>query len=307
MTKKTLMKMAIVAIAITAGIMISAKSKSVSKQVEPQAVTDTCGCYTTPPATTCVDSIKIIEWQGCSVDAVTIYEDNVDNNSEKSQYLALGTYDGSQRRIMLRIPAFDGIVDSFCINPKLGRIAQFDSVRLTLYVAKAECVDYTDTGYIFRLGIITDTTWAVDCTTSSDLTACETLYTGAPTTPSDTAATWRNYGKAFTPGTPRNWPLPIGYDHVEFICHRPQPDNPDMKTTISNWIHGTLPNGGWMIYLDSTQIRKENYALIFYSSKYSVESLRPKLTMYFTKGENRDDDPGPYSTTTFVYAPNKKD
>jgi hypothetical protein len=300
--------MAATVVAAMAAGFILIPAQCVSKaSAAPEAVTDTCGCFKVPAAATCNDSIKIIEWQSKDsvkdcVKAATIYEDYCDNTSGASEYMAVGTVGGKERRIMLQFN-FGEIIDSFCINPNLGRIAQFDSVRVTLYVDQ-ECGQYLETGFIFRLGTI-NTNWSMDTTVGSDLDACATLKTGVETK-GDTVATWCHSAKQFTPGTPRNWPLSAGYESVDFICHRPQPDNPPMKTTISGWITDSKSNHGWMITLDSSQIQPEkDYALVFYSSQYMRDpNLRPKLTMYFTKGENREDTPiDSCSRTYFVPAP----
>jgi hypothetical protein len=272
--------------------------------VAPQATTDTCNCYKATPAPPCNDSIKVIEWQGGTcVKTVTIYEDSVNNSSGASEFLALGTVNGYERRILLEVD-LSGVRDSICRNPNLGKVAQFDSVRVTLYVVDtASCGQYRETGFIFRLGTITDANWEVDGNGSS-LDACATLYSGVVAT-EDNAATWKRDNNAFVAGTPRNWPLSPGYDSVEFVCHRPMPDNPPMKDTIREWISGSSANYGWMIALDPALVEtKQDYALVFYSSTYSEVDLRPKLTMYFTKGENRPDDPkGDCVKTYFIPAP----
>jgi hypothetical protein len=290
--------MAATVVAAMAAGFVLIPAQCVSKaSAAPEAVTDTCGCFKKPVAATCNDSIKIIEWQGGCVKAATIYEDYCDNTSGASEYMAVGTVGGKERRIMLKFD-LTGVVDSFCINPNLGRIAQFDSVRVTLYVSP-DCGQDHETGFIFRLGTI-NTDWDTDMTVGGDLDACKTLYTGVETK-GDDMATWRNFAKQFTPGTPRNWPLSAGYRSVDFICHRPQPDNPPMKTTISGWITNPNNNNGWMIALDSSQIQPgKDYALVFYSSSYKGNlNLRPKLTMYFTKGEDRKDTPDTTCSRTY--------
>jgi hypothetical protein len=301
--KKNKFSRRIVAVAAIAAMMagiVWVSAKSVSRpDVAPQAASDTCNCYKATPAPPCNDSIKVIEWRDTScVNAVTIYQDFPNNNSGAGEFLALGTVDEEERRILLRVNLI-GIVDSICRNPNLGRVAQFDSVHLTLYPVH-DIGQYPDTGFIFRLGTIT-APWSMG-TGGGSLNPATTLASGASASPG--SATWANSASQFVAGTPRNWPLSVGYDSVEFICHRPMPENPPMKDTIRSWISAPSTNYGWMVALDpALVISKQDYALVFYSSTCSRPELRPKLTLYFTRGENRDDKPADCARIYFIPAP----
>ena len=287
--------------------------------VESRAVAadDTCNCKKNPQQSGDIgcDSIKVITFQGgpgC-VFATTIYEDCELNSSGISDYLALGFWNGKERRLLLRFN-LNYIVDSECINPPLALVAQFDSVRVTLYTASCEyvdsCEDKTRQFFIGRL----QRDWTAG-TNGKDLSACQTLDCGDPA--SDGSASWYypwtkpggDYIFSTDANVPRNVPLSQTspgsscIDSVMFVCHRPSPYNRYMKQTIKEWISAPYTNFGWVIMPDSSQRASHpNSALVFHSPSASVSALRPKLTMYFTAGVDRG-DVTPCGTTSYIKLP----
>jgi hypothetical protein len=277
--------------------------------VESRAVAadDTCSCKKIPPQPGDIgcDSIKVITFQGgpgC-VDATTIYEDCELNSSGTSDYLALGFWNGRERRILLRFN-LDYIVDSTCINPPLALVAQFDSVRFTLYTTDScvdvdTCRDKTRQFFVGRL----QQEWNVGAN-GKYLSACQTLDCGdqASTGSVNWCDPWKQCGGDYIFSTdanvPRNVPLSqtspgdACIDSVMFVCHRPSPYNRYIKQTIKEWISDPDSNFGWVIMPDSSQRASHpNSALLFHSPSAKNSALRPKLTMYFTAGVDRDDDP----------------
>lgn len=289
--------------------------------VESRAVAadDTCNCKKNPQQSGDIgcDSIKVITFQGgpdC-VKATTIYDSLcAKNSSGASKFLALGFWDGTERRILLRFD-LDGIVDSECINPPLALVAQFDSVRVTLYTASDckdvdTCNDKTRQFFIGRL----QRDWTAG-TNGKDLSACQTLNCGDPA--SDGSASWYypwtkpggDYIFSADANVPRNVPLSQTspgsscIDSVMFVCHRPSPYNRYMKQTIKEWISDPDSNFGWVIMPDSSQrVSHDSSALVFHSPSADDPALRPKLTMYFTAGVDRG-DVTPCGTTSYITVP----
>ena len=288
--------------------------------VESRAVAadDTCNCKKNPQQSGDIgcDSIKVITFQGgpgC-VFATTIYEDCELNSSGISDYLALGFWNGKERRLLLRFN-LNYIVDSECINPPLALVAQFDSVRVTLYTASCEyvdsCEDKTRQFFVGRLlqGWRTGNNGA-------DTPACSVLNCGTPASQGSVrwCYPWTNQCGGyyiFSPNdvVPRNIPLSqtspgsACIDSVMFVCHRPSPYNRYLKQTIGEWISDPDTNFGWVIMPDSTQRAiHPNSALVFHSSGASILALRPKLTMYFTPGVDRGDAP-PCGTVRYIKLP----
>jgi hypothetical protein len=269
---------------------------------------DTCPCFKDEPSNLSCDSMKVITFQGCyypknpdssCIKATTIYEEYPDSSSGVGHYLALGYYGGVERRIFLWFD-LTGIVDDECRNPDLGFMAPFDSAQIVLYVVpNIQGVDYQGQKdrQFFIAAAAKD--WIVG-NNGEQLDSIQTLKTGSP---AKNGPTWRtdsmNYWWPFN-NQPRNldfdamYPGATPIDSIVFVCHRPMPYNSPIKRTLRNWIMvpDSVPNFGWVVMADSTQqVTRSKSALVIYSPTHPNKALHPKLTLWFTKGVDREDAP----------------
>jgi hypothetical protein len=267
---------------------------------------DTCPCFNGGTPDIGCDSIKVMTFQGNFPDCVkatTIYADYPSYSSGRSEYLALGFWKGLERRIFIRFE-LEGIDRGECRNPNLGFMAPFDSAQIVFYVVRGEPnVNYT--GLKNRQFFVATalTGWGVG-TNGEPLNPMDVLLHGDPATGS--GPTWNSASKNYQwpfDSQPRNidfaqlFPGQTPIDSIVFVCHRPMPYNSPIKRTLRNWItqEPGWVNEGWVIMPDSTQQKVDtlaNSALLLYSPTYQGDpSLRPKLTLWFTKGVDRGDRP----------------
>jgi hypothetical protein len=264
------------------------------------------------PDTTC-NLVKVITFQGqpdC-VTATTIYEDFPENSSGSSDYLALGYWNGFERRIFIKFD-IDTIVPEECRNPNLGFMAPFDSAQLTLFVVNEQkcfgaCkTDLTPNARQFFLAAA-QKLW--EPCPYGERDACPILNQGFPLL--GCGPTWdpdsSNYWWPFD-SQPRNLPFEEPcIDSVVFVCHRPMPYNSPMKRTLREWIidgEGQWENNGWVILPNSAQ--RDSFpdsALLFYSPSYKDQALRPRLRLWFTRGVNRKDNVPCATSIDYIVVP----
>jgi hypothetical protein len=260
----------------------------------------------------------MITFQGCCdgtvfpdtcLQATSIYEDCPDNSSGQGKYLAVGRYQGQERRIFIRFN-FSGIWQDECRNPNLGFMAPFDSVWIVFYVVPdvpgVVCDSIKERR--FFLAAATES-WDVGAN-GEDLDSLQTLLCGES---EKGGPTWASSSESYKwpyDNQPRNLPFPQDkscIDSIVFVCHRPMPYNSPMKRTIRDWIMHSAPNPdnfGWVMMADSTQKDIDNSALVLYSPTYPKKALRPKLILWFPKGVDRRDNVG--TCGTIQYLPVKK-